>query len=125
MTHQTVFTRRLTRNNPSLHPLAYLAILQIDQRQLRPQDIVQSMGYHRKNFIQACDRLRYVLSSDTLGLDGSYLDARFDAEAFLQTLFAVLQVTPDDYQSGIDDIKYRIEQQKSSSSVKKSIINPE
>ena len=93
----SVFTRRLTPR----HPLSIVAIAQIEQLALRQQDIIQAMGYQRKNAIQACDRLRHVLCSPVLGLDNSYYDSRFSAVAFLQALFAVLQIEPSDYQPAI------------------------
>ena len=53
------------------HPLATYAVSQIGKLQLRAQDIVRAMGYLPKHTIPACDRLRHVLSSEILGLNGS------------------------------------------------------
>lgn len=101
----SVFTRRLTPR----HSLAKLAIAQIDSLALRQQDIIQAMGYQPKNVIQACDRLRHVLCSPTLGLDNSYYDFRFSSIEFLQTLLAVLQIPPVEYEAAIAELQHELE----------------
>ena len=88
------------------HPLAQSIITQIDKREQRPQDIVKAMGYPLKHTIPACDRLRQVLSSATLGLDGSYIDAYFTPESFLEELFAVLEMDAETFEENIAQIKY-------------------
>lgn len=101
----SVFTRRLTPR----HPLAQCAIDQIERLELRPQHIVAQMGYQPKNVIQACDRLRHVLCSPTLGLDNSYYDARYSAADFLVSLFTLLAIPPEQYQAEVEKIQADIE----------------
>lgn len=100
----SLFTQRLKPR----HALGKLAIAQIEQLALRPQDIITAMGYQPKNAIQACDRLRHVLSSPTLGLDNSYYDFRFSSLEFLKTLFTVLSLAPADYQADLEQLQYEL-----------------
>lgn len=104
----SLFTQRLTPR----HALGKLAIAQIEQLALRPQDIITAMGYQPNNAIQACDRLRHVLSSPTLGLDNSYYDSRFSSVEFLRVLFEVLKIDPLDYQPYLEQIQYELRNQK-------------
>ena len=97
---KTSHSKYTCRYNPR-HPLAQQVISQIDKLELRPQDIVKVMGYPIKHTIPACDRLRHVLSSEKLGLDGSYIDGCFTADQFLEKLCSVLDMN---YQKFVDDI---------------------
>ena len=99
---------KYTRCYRPRHSLAQSIITQIDKRQQRPQDIVKAMGYPLKHTIPACDRLRHVLSSATLGLDGSYIDAYFTPDNFLEKIFAVLEMDADTFKEDIAQIKYRL-----------------
>ena len=99
----SVFFQRLTPR----HALAELIIAQIEQLALRPQDIITAMGYQPRNAIQACDRLRHVLSSPALGLDNSYYDFRFSSLEFLRVLFEVLKIDPLDHQSDLEQLQYK------------------
>ena len=109
MTRPTAFTRQIIPQ----HPLAKLAIEQIqtqnESQSLRAQDILKAMGYQPKNLIQAYDRLRHVLCSPNLGLDNSYYDFRYSANEFLQALFAVLDIVPEQYQLQLEQIKQELE----------------
>lgn len=97
---------KYTRCYRPQHPLAQSIITQIDKREQRPQDIVKAMGYPLKHTIPACDRLRHVLSSATLGLDSSYIDAYFTPDKFLEKLFAVLEMDAKAFEENIAQIKY-------------------
>ena len=99
---------KYTRCYRPRHSLAQSIIMQIDKRQQRPQDIVKAMGYPLKHTIPACDRLRHVLSSATLGLDGSYIDAYFTPDSFLEKLFVVLEMNAEAFEEDIAQIKYRL-----------------
>ena len=99
---------KYTRCYRPRHPLAQSIITQIDKRKQRPQDIVKAMGYPLKHTIPACDRLRHALSSATLGLDSSYIDAYFTPDKFLEKLFAVLEMDADTFEEDIAQIKYRL-----------------
>ena len=90
------------------HSLAQSIITQIDKREQRPQDIVKAMGYPLKHTIPACDRLRHVLSSATLGLDGSYIDAYFTPDNFLEKLFILFEMDAEVFEEDIAQIKYRL-----------------
>lgn len=85
--------------------LATLAVERIFDLQLRSNDITQALGYPRKHTIAAKNRLQDVLSSPVLGLDGSFLDAYYDAQGFLEALFQVLQITPEQYGNEMATIK--------------------
>ena len=97
---------KYTRCYRPRHSLAQSIITQIDKRQQRPQDIVKAMGYPLKHTIPACDRLRHVLSSATLGLDGSYIDAYFTADNFLEKLFILFDMNAEVFEEDIAQIKY-------------------
>ena len=99
---------KYTRCYRPRHPLAQSIISQIDKRKQRPQDIVKAMGYPLKHTIPACDRLRHILSSATLGLDGSYIDAYFTPESFLEKLFSVLEMDAEAFEENIAQIKYSL-----------------
>ncbi len=91
-------------------PLAVLAVQQIISLQLRSTDIVKTMGYPKKHTFAATDRLRYVLCSKNLGLDGSYIDAFYSAEGFVLALFRILQITPEQYREEIESIRHTLQQ---------------
>ena len=97
---------KYTRCYRPRHPLAQSIITQIDKREQRPQDIVKAMGYPLKHTIPACDRLRHVLSSATLGLDSSYIDAYFTPDNFLEKLFSILEMDAEAFEEDIAQIKY-------------------
>ena len=99
---------KYTRCYRPRHPLAQSIITQIDKHEQRPQDITKAIGYPLKHTIPACDRLRHVLSSATLGLDSSYIDAYFTPDKFLEKLFAVLEMDADTFEEDIAQIKYRL-----------------
>ena len=95
-----------TRRYHPRHTLAHYIINQIESLALRPQDIIKAMGYPLKHTMPACDRLRHVLSNKYLGLDNSYMDKYFTADAFLAALFAVLEVPYQPFAEDIAQIKY-------------------
>ena len=97
---------KYTRRYHPRHSLAQYIINQIESLELRPQDIVKQMGYPLKYTIPAYDRLRHVLSSKFLGLDGSYMDKHFTADEFLAKLFAVLEIPYQPFAEDIAQIKY-------------------
>ena len=99
---------KYTRCYRPRHSLAQYIIMQIDKRQQRQQDIVKAMGYPLKHTIPACDRLRHVLSSATLGLDGSYIDAYFTPDNFLEKLFILFDMDAEVFEEDIAQIKYRL-----------------
>ncbi len=102
----TVNQSPYTRRYQPRHLLAHYAIAQIDTLKLRSQDIIKAMHYPLKHTIPACDRLRHVLSSKYLGLDGSYSDKYFTADEFLATLFSVLEIPYEPFAEDIAQIKY-------------------
>lgn len=85
--------------------LAVLAIEQIITLQLRSTDIVRAMGYPKQHTFAATDRLRYVLCSASLGLDGSYIDPFYDANDFLETLFDILKLSPKQYRAEMEALR--------------------
>lgn len=100
-THTTFqYSRRYTARCP----LGALAIKQISALQLRATAIIQKMGYPPQHTIAATDRLRYVLCSPVLGLDGSYIDAYYNAQDFLQALLNILQLSPQQYEDDVSSI---------------------
>lgn len=100
--NQSKYTRRYYPR----HTLAHYIINQIESLALRPQDIIKAMGYPLKHTMPACDRLRHVLSNKYLGLDNSYMDKYFTADAFLASLFAVLEIPYQPFAEDIAQIKY-------------------
>ena len=100
--NQSKYTRRYHPH----HLLAQYVINQIDTLELRSQAIIKKMGYPQKHTIPACERLRHVLSSKFLGLDGSYIDKYFTADEFLATLFSVLDIPYQPFAEDIAQIKY-------------------
>lgn len=100
--HQSKYTRRYSPR----HALAKYAVGQIDKLELRAQDIVQAMGYSQEYTIPACDRLRHVLSSEILGLNGSDVDTYFTANQFLKALLVILDISYEPYQDDIAQIEY-------------------
>jgi hypothetical protein len=106
ITNQNTNRSKYARRYNPRHPLAQQAVSQIDKLELRPQDIVKVMGYPIKHTIPACDRLRYVLSSDKLGLDGSYIDACFTASEFLKALLVTLEMQYEPFHDDITQIEY-------------------
>lgn len=105
MSH-TAKPSKYTRRYHPRHPLAQYAVNQIDTLKLCSQDIVKAMGYPLKHTIPACERLRHVLSSKHLGLDGSYIDKHFTADEFLTKLFMVLEIPYEPFAEDIAKIKY-------------------
>lgn len=113
---KNISNSKYTRRYTARHPLAKLAISQIEKRGLRPQDIVKAMGYPQKHILSACDRLRYVLSSDILGLDDTGVDSKevsrtdadeyFTAHEFLKSLLLVLEMQYELFQDDIAQIEY-------------------
>lgn len=93
-------------------PLAELAVQQIILLHLRSSDIVKAMGYPKKHTFAATDRLRYVLCSKNLGLDGSYIDPFYNADEFLFELFRILQILPDQYGQEVESICQTLERSK-------------
>lgn len=91
-------------------PLATLAVQQIILLHLRSSDIVKAMGYPKKHTFAATDRLRYVLCSKNLGLDGSYIDPFYSSHEFVLELFRILQVTPEQYIEEIELIHETLKQ---------------
>ncbi|WP_372843894.1 hypothetical protein [Psychrobacter sp.] len=97
---------KYTRYYRPQHSLARRIIAQIDKYERRPQDIIKAMGYPLKHTIPACDRLRHVLSSEKMGLDGSYIDAYFTPEQFLEKLVLILDMHEDAFKQDIAQITY-------------------
>lgn len=91
-------------------PLATLAVQQIILLHLRSSDIVKAMGYPKKHTFAATDRLRYVLCSKNLGLDGSYIDPFYNSHDFVLELFRILQVMPEQYVEEIESIRQTLKQ---------------
>ncbi len=58
---------KYTRHYHPRHLLAQYAINQIATLELRPQDIIQAMGYPIKHNIPACERMRHVLPTNIWG----------------------------------------------------------
>lgn len=85
--------------------LAKLALEQMQALHLRGIDIVRAMGYPPKHTFAATDRLRYVLCSPVLGLDGSYIDPFYDANDFLETLFDILKLPSEQYRAEMETIR--------------------
>ena len=88
------------------HPLAKHAVGKIGKRELRGQDIVQTMGYSQKHILSACDRLRHVLSSEILGLNDTDGDNYFTAHEFLRALLFMLDIAYKPYADDIAQIEY-------------------
>ncbi|MGP4953375.1 hypothetical protein ACTXGO_14495 [Psychrobacter sp. T6-1] len=107
MNHSTSHAK-YTRQYRSRHPLAEYAISQIETLELRAQDIIKAMGYPTKHTLPACERLRHVLSNQYLGLDGSYRDGYFTADAFLAKLFTVLEMPYELFAEDTAQIKYEL-----------------
>lgn len=90
-------SRLYTRRYTPRCSLAEHAINQMVSLQLNAHAIVKAMDYPRQHTIAASDRLRYVLCSRNMGLDGSYIDAYYDAKGFLEKLCELLQIEPEYY----------------------------
>lgn len=88
------------------HPLAEDAVAKIETRELQAQNIVKAMGYVPKHTIDACDRLRYILSSEILGLNDKANDKHFTANEFLRALLLVLDIPYEPYAEDITRIEY-------------------
>lgn len=115
---QSVAVTAVATNNNTLQytprykpkcPLAVLAVQQIISLQLRSADIVKSMGYPKKHTFAATDRLRYVLCSKNLGLDGCYIDPFYSADEFVIELFRILQITPEQYREEVESIRHALQ----------------
>ena len=103
---RTANQSQYTRRYHPRHTLARYIITQIESLALRPQDIIKAMDYPLKHTMPACDRLRHVLSNKYLGLDNSYIDKYFTADAFLASLFTVLAIPYQPFAEDIAQIKY-------------------
>ncbi len=112
---------RYTRHYQPRHLLAKRIIEQIESLELRPQNIIQQMGYSSKHTIPACDRLRHVLSNQYLGLDGSYIDARFTAERFLEALLSVVDIAYETIEDDIAHLQYQLSHYLNTASKEKAI----
>ena len=108
MNRQNLTYSKYTSRYSPCHPLAKHAVSQIIKLALRPQDIVKAMGYSQQNTIPACDRLRHVLSSDILGLNGSDVDTYFTAHEFLRALLVVLDIPYEPFADTIAQIEYEL-----------------
>lgn len=84
--------------------LAELIVNEMREQHFRAPQIIKAMGYPAKHSIAAIDRLRYVLCSANLGLDGSYIDAYYDAKGFVSTLCQLLGIDQPYYKQQIDNI---------------------
>ena len=107
MSHSTN-SSKYTRHYRPQHTLAQYIITQIDTQQLRAQDIIRAMGYPLGHTMPACERLRHVLCNRYLGLDDSYMDRYFTADAFLAKLFIVLELPYEPFVKDIVQIKYQL-----------------
>lgn len=107
MSHSSSQSKYTRRYHPQ-HSLAQYIITQIDTQQLRAQDIIKAMGYPLGHTIPACERLRHVLCNRYLGLDGSYMDKYFTADAFLVRLFLIIELPYESFVKDIDQIKYEL-----------------
>nr|WP_317199832.1 hypothetical protein [uncultured Psychrobacter sp.] len=107
MNHSTSHAKYTRQYHPR-HPLAQYAISQIEALELRAQHIIKAMGYPTKHTLPACERLRHVLSNKHLGLDGSYRDGYFTADAFLAKLFIVLEIPYELFAEDTAQIKYEL-----------------
>ncbi len=107
MSHSSSQSKYTRRYHPC-HPLAQYLISQIETMQLCAPDIIKAMGYPLGHTIPACERLRHVLCNRYLGLDGSYMDKYFTADAFLAKLFIVLELPYEPFVKDIDQIKYQL-----------------
>ncbi|WP_296402957.1 hypothetical protein [Psychrobacter sp.] len=88
-------------------PQCSLAVRIVDKmhkQRFRAPQIIKAMGYPVKHSIAANDRLRYVLNSPNIGLDGSYIDAYYDAKGFVITLCELLDIEPSYYNQQINTI---------------------
>ncbi len=112
---------KYTRHYQPRHLLAKRIIEQIESLELRPQNIVQQMGYAPKYTIPACDRLRHVLSHPYLGLDGSYIDARFTAERFLEKLLSVVDIAYETIEDDVAHLQYQLAHHLNTASKKKTV----
>ncbi|MDN3399769.1 hypothetical protein QL919_13640 [Psychrobacter sp. APC 3426] len=107
MSHSSSQSKYTRRYHPR-HPLAQYLISQIETMQLRAPDIIKAMGYPLGHTIPACERLRHVLCNRYLGLDSSYMDKYFTADAFLAKLFVVLELPYEPFVEDIAQIKYQL-----------------
>lgn len=98
-------TFQYTRRYTPKCDLAQLIVDQMSQQQLRASQLVKNMGYPSKHTIAAIDRLRSVLCSPNLGLDGSYIDAYYDARGFITTLCEILEIESEYYQQQISQLQ--------------------
>ncbi|ALF60701.1 hypothetical protein AOC03_01990 [Psychrobacter urativorans] len=106
MNRQNLNYSKYTSRYSPRHPLAKHAVSQIGKLELRPQDIVKAMGYPQQHTIVTCDRLRHVLSSDILGLNGSDVDTYFSAHEFLKALLIVLDIPYETFADNITQIEF-------------------
>ena len=95
---------KYTRRYKPKCELAELIVIEMSEQHFRAPQIIKAMGYPPKHRIAAMDRLRYVLCSANLGLDGSYIDAYYGAKGFVSTLCELLGIDKPYYKQQIDDI---------------------
>lgn len=97
-------TFKYTRRYHPKCDLAELIVATMNEQHLGASKLTKAMGYPAKHSIAAIDRLRHVLCSANLGLDGSYIDAYYDSEDFVINLCELLAVDQIYYQQQIDQI---------------------
>ncbi|MDE0492156.1 hypothetical protein NK638_11665, partial [Psychrobacter sp. A3] len=107
MSHSSHLSK-YTRHYRPQHPLSQYIINQINTLEMRAPDIIRAMGYPLGHTIPACERLRHVLCHRHLGLDGSYMDRYFSADAFLATLFEILELPYEPFAEDISQIKAQV-----------------
>lgn len=105
-------TFQYTRRYTPQCDLAELIVNEMKVQHFHAPQIIKAMGYPAKHSIAAIDRLRYVLCSPNLGLDGSYIDAFYSSPEFLVELFNILDITPEQYVEEMASIRQRLEQSK-------------
>ncbi|MGP5493768.1 hypothetical protein ACTXMK_04835 [Psychrobacter celer] len=113
MSHSSHLSK-YTRHYRPQHPLAQYIVNQINTLELRAPDIIRAMGYPLGHTIPACERLRHVLCHRHLGLDNSYMDRYFSADAFLATLFEILELPYEPFAEDIAQIKAQVAQRSDS-----------
>ena len=106
MSNKKIIHSKYSRRYTPRHPLAKYAVSQIEKQERRAQDIVQAMGYLPQHTLAASDRLRYVLSSDILGLNDTGVDTHFTAHEFLIALLVVLDISYELFSADIARIEY-------------------
>ena len=113
MSHSSHLSK-YTRHYRPQHPLSQYIVNQINTLEMRAPDIIRAMGYPLGHTIPACERLRHVLCHCHHGLDDSYMDRYFSADAFLATLFEILELPYQAYAEDIAQIKAQMAQRSDS-----------